>query len=196
MKSPVYWHPGLYHFIMRQLYGRDFKIRYEAIAKLIPNGANVLEVCMGDAYLYRKYLSGKKLQYLGMDMNETFVNYAVKQNIPVKVCNLLKDEIPKTDYIIMQASLYQFLPNEKMILQKLLDAAGKMLIIAEPVQNLADSKNPLVAFVAKRAANPGTGHAVKRFNQKTLLECFKSFNEFREDLLIDAGKEMIGVFMK
>src|SRR3974390_2675847 len=193
MKSPVYWHPDLYHFIMRQLYGKDFTVRYEAIEKLIPENSDVVELCMGDAYLYRNYLSSKKINYLGLDINQTFVKAAIQKNIPAKIHNLLTDEIPVADYIIIQASLYQFIPREKKIIQKMLASAGKKLVIAEAIKNRADSPNPLVSFLAKNFVDPGTGKAALRFNATSLLECFRSFKEFREELTIESGKEMIGV---
>ena len=196
MRSLLYWHPSSYHFIMQQLYGKDFNTRYEKIASLIPAKAEVVELCMGDAYLYRKYLSVKKVSYLGLDVNETFVHAAEKKNIPAKFFNILYDEIPAADYIIMQAGLYHFIPDEKKIIQKMLNASRKFVLISEPVNNRAHSKNPLVSFIAKYGANPGTGQALHRFDEKSAMECFRSFKEFREDMTVKAGKEIAGVFAK
>src|ERR1051325_9731987 len=103
MRSLIYWHPTSYNFIMQQLYGKDFMVRYEALAKLIPEKANVLELCMGDAFLYRNYLSQKNVSYLGLDVNPVFVRAATKKNIPSKLFNILSEKIPSADYIIIRS---------------------------------------------------------------------------------------------
>jgi len=196
MKSPVYWHPAVYHYLMRLLYGKYFEARYEAISNLIPEHASVTEVCSGDSYLFRNYLIKKNVKYLGLDLNPSFVKYGREKNIHILKHDLLTDEVPFSDYIIIQASLYQFIPKEHYILNKLLSAANRYLIVAEPVKNLADSSNPIISFLARYSVNPGTSPAVKRFNRETLLACFKQHSEFSEVIEVDGGREIIGLFKK
>lgn len=195
MKSVIYLHPKIYEIVMRMLYGRNFKHRFKAIYELIPLGTNVVEVCMGDCYLYRNYLRKKSISYLGLDINETFVKYAHKKGVQARKHNLITEEVPEADYIIIQASLYQFIPNEDEIMKKLLNASMKKLIVAEPVFNVSSSKNPVIAFVAKRFANPGTKHVTKRFDRESLMELFKKYEQFLETVFeIKGGREVIGVF--
>ena len=196
MRSPVYWHPFLYHIIMRLLYGKDFNSRYEALANLIPPNASVSELCMGDGFLFHKFLTLKNIKYIGLDFNKTCIKAANRKKIKVQLHNVLVDGIPPADFVIMQGSLYQFIPNEDVIIQKMLDAASVAVIIAEPIRNRADSKNIFVSSLAKYAVNPGSGHITKRFNEKTLLECFRRHKEFREEQIVDSGKELVGVFLK
>lgn len=194
MKSPIYWHPSIYHFAIRTLYGKDFDTRYRALAELIPENSQVVELCMGDAYLYRNYLQRKNVQYLGLDINHVFVRSASKKNIAAKVHNHLTDEFPAAEIIVMQGSLYQFIPDEKKIIGKMLHSAGKKALISEPVRNRAHSKNRIIRIVSQYGVDPGTGKKTERFSEQSLLECFSSFSEFK--MTVKAGKEIIGVFEK
>ena len=196
MKSPVYWHPAIYNLLMRFLYGKNFEARYRAIAELIPDNANVTEVCAGDGYLFRKYLKKKNIKYIGLDINSSFVKYGQQNNIPIMKHDLFTDEIPSSDYVIIHGSLCQFIPNHEVIVKKLLAASKNVLLIAEPVRNLSSSSNPLVAFIAKYSANPGDNHAVHRFNKDTLIDFFQHFREFKEVKEMDGGRELIGIFRK
>ena len=196
MRSPVYWHPYIYRLFIKILYGKNFNARYSAVADLIPENSTVIEVCPGDGYLYEYYLSKKNIKYSGLDINSDFVRAAGNRHIPFILHNLFTEEIPHADYIVIQASLYQFIPQEHFIIKKLLNAANSTLIISETVRNLSESKNPLVAFLAKYSANPGKGHTPKKFNRDTLLACFNKYPEFKEMKEIEGGREIIGVFRK
>jgi hypothetical protein len=196
MRSPVYWHPYIYTFLIKILYGKNFNSRYLAVADLIPENSTVIEVCPGDGYLYEHYLKKKNVKYTGLDINPGFVKVAKSKQIPFVIHDLFTEDIPKADYIIIQASLYQFIPQEDMIIQKLLNAAGRTLIISETVRNLSDSKNPFIALFAQYSANPGKGHAPKRFTKDTLMDCFSKYPAFKEVKAIEGGRELIGIFRK
>lgn len=196
MRSPIYWNSTLYHLAIRQSAGKYFSQRYLALAELIPENASVTEVCLGDAYLYSNYLARKQVNYLGLDINNAFVRSAIRKDIPARIFDVMTEEVDPADYVIMQGSLYQFIPEEKRIIRNLLNAAKKQLIISEPVKNRAQSNNPLISFLAKYAVNPGTGHARERFTETTLVECFQCFPEFKEAKTIPGGIDMIGIFEK
>ena len=196
MKSPIYWHPVIYHLLMRALYGEYFRTRYKAIAELIPDHASVTEVCAGDCYLFRNYLKKKNVKYLGLDINSSFVRYGQRNNIPILQHDLFTDEVPPADYVIIHASLYQFMPNHEFVVRKLLAAAKSVLLIAEPIRNLSSSQNPLISFIAKYSANPGKDHTVHRLNKETLITFFQKFIEFKRVKEVDGEREIIGVFNK
>ena len=176
MKSPVYWHPAIYHHTMKFLYGKHFETRYKAISELIPDHVSVTEVCAGDGYLFRNYLMKKHVKYLGLDVNSSFVRYGHKNNIPIMKHNIFTDDVPSSDYVIIHASLYQFMPNHEFVVRKLLAAAKNVLLISEPIRNLSSSQNPLISFIAKYSANPGKTHAVHRFNKDSLVNFFQQFD--------------------
>lgn len=192
--SLVYKHPFLYALFMRILYGKGYHARFEAIAKQIPDNAKVLDVCCGDCTLYTRTLRGR-VSYTGADINPRFLRYARKKSIKVIQLNVETDDLPTSDYVVMQASLYQFIPHQKIILEKLFAAATKAVIISEPILTLANSKNPIISFIARRAANPGTGAAMNRFNEQSLMQLFNSYKgQLRTLFKINGGREMVGVF--
>ena len=196
MSSPVYWHPFLYQTAMRILYGKHFEGRYKTLVELIPRNSSVTEVCMGDAYLYRNYLREKNVKYIGLDINPIFIASALKLGVFAKHHNLITDNIPRADYTVIQASLYQFIPEQASIIKKLLHATNNTLFIAEPIKNLATSQNPVLSFIGKYSTNPKNQHAISRFNKNSLLAFFHQFNEFKEAIEIKGGRELIGVFKK
>ena len=176
MKSIVYWHPFIYSLFIRFSYKNSYRKRYQSIQSLIDANSSLVDVCCGDCKIY-EFLKDKNISYKGLDFNSTFVKEANKKGIRVQQCNVHKDEIPSADYVLMQASLYQFIPHQGEVLQKLFNAAKKYLIIAEPVKNHADSKWKIVSFIAKQLNNPGDGIKTARFNINTLKEALKPFKE-------------------
>lgn len=180
---------------MRCLHGRHFAGRYQSIANLIPEGASVVEVGAGDAWLYRHFLKQKSIHYLGLDNAPAFVSAAQSRQIPFRSFDLRTEEIPQADYVIQQASLHLFYQDAPAILQRLLDAARHRVIIAEPVKNLADSRNPLLALLGRRLTRPhgnGEDHT-RRFTRETFLQLVGSCPEFKEIFPEPGGREHIAV---
>src|SRR5262245_17726938 len=122
-------------------YGRHYGERYRAIAELIPAGASVLDLCCGPGILYQRYLKRKPVSYTGLDINEKFVRHVFRHGGVGKVHNLWSDDpLPQADYVVMQASLYHFLPNAGPIVSRMVAAARAAVIIAEPIRNLSNSR--------------------------------------------------------
>ena len=175
MISPVYWHPVIYQLCLRITFGRQFEERYQEVANFIPMGSYVVDICCGDCTMYR-FLRKKKVQYLGLDINPLFVRGLKKKRIPIRLFDVCRDEIPSAEYIIMMGSLYQFIPQHKEIMDKMLKAATKKVIITERIQGaFSSSTNPLISYIARRLANPGTGHTIYRFNEENLIRFLKSY---------------------
>jgi len=108
--SSIYANEQLYRAIMRILYGRNFHARYRALAEEIPPRATVVDLCAGDCYLYRKFLRAQAVDYLGLDQSPALVRAAQQAGVQARQFNVWRDEIPPTGIVVMQASLYQFLP--------------------------------------------------------------------------------------
>lgn len=169
---------------MRCLHGRHFVDRYRAIAELIPEGAEVLEVAAGDGLLYRHHLRQKNVRYLGLDNAPAFLASAARHGLPIRRFDLLKEAVPHADYVVLHATLHLFHDVAAEILQRLLDAARRQVIIAEPVKNMADSRNPLVSLLGRSLTRPhqqGQDHT-RRFTAETF------------DALIRACPEHISIF--
>ncbi len=194
MQSPIYWHPKLYAAAMRMLYGKHYVSRYEDIARLIPAKSRVLDVCMGDARLYTDYLKSKNVDYLGLDINEAFIRHAHKKGIPAREFDLNQDALPPCDYVIMQGSLYQFIPNEREILEKLLASARHTLIISEPVKNLSNSDIRVVSWLAKKATTTRKGKAEHRFHTRNLHSLFEKYDQLKQVFPVAGTRELAGIF--
>ncbi len=185
----LYSYPRLYRLLIRTLYGPDFNERYAVVSKLIPEGAQVLDVCCGDAYIYSRFLKKKNVRYQGLDRSAAFERYAQKRNIPFRKWDGLRENLPEADYILLMGSLYQWIPHHEDFLRKLIRAAGKCLIIVEPVRNLAQSGCRLVRWGAQKATYP---HG-QRFDEARLVELFTRHHASRW-FKIGTGREIAGVF--
>ena len=195
-RSLVYRSRFLYEFVMLALYGEYYFARYRAIADLIPEGAEVLDVCCGPAVLYERYLRRKGVQYTGLDINEGFIARLIARGGRGIVRTLRSDEpLPEADYVIMQASLYHFLPDDVgPMLRQMLAAAHRQVIVAEPVVNISTGGSALLSHMAKRMADPGTGDPVERFDEATLDAAFAPFAaQTQRTFLIAGGREKVYV---
>lgn len=196
MRSIIYWHPAIYSFFIRLSFKDAYAKRYEAIKDLIENNSSVADICCGDCKIF-DYLRDKKVDYLGLDFNPYFIKAVNKRGIKARVFNIQEDEIPKSDYILIQGSLYQFFPKHNQVLQKLFDAATKYLIVSEAIKNYADSKSKIISFIAKMLNNPGDGIKPYRFNINTLKETLEPFRKnIVKEFLASNGMEYIVVMKK
>ncbi|MGO9007199.1 MAG: class I SAM-dependent methyltransferase [Beijerinckiaceae bacterium] len=180
---------------MRLLYGRHYGARCRVIADLIPNGSNVLDVCCGPATLFSRHLVHKSVRYSGLDLNPVFVRRVCAAGGNGIMRDMRRNEpLPHADYVIMQASLYHFLPDARSIVERMLEAANIQVIIAEPIRNLASSDNRLVALAAKYLTNPGSGAQPSRFTEASLDRLFEFYRErIERTFLIPGGREKVFV---
>ena len=77
-ESFIYKSSTAYELAMLLLYGRHYSSRYRAIAELIPPASNVLDLCCGPAFLYRRYLRAKSVPYTGLDINAKFIEQVAR----------------------------------------------------------------------------------------------------------------------
>jgi SAM-dependent methyltransferase len=174
--SLIYRSSFIYESVMLALYGRHYPARSRAIADLIPDKASVLDLCCGPARLYHRCLKFRDVQYRGIDMNAGFIDRLVRAGAAGEVRDLHQDApLPGADYVIMQASLYHFLPDPSAMVDRMLQAAGRQVIIAEPVRNLADSRIPLLSRLARRHTDAGRGAQEHRFTNQTLDDFFQRY---------------------
>lgn len=160
---------------MRLLYGRSFRARYRALADAIPAGASVVDLCCGDAYLYRHFLSQKSVSYLGLELNEFFVSWLQQRGVDARQFDVRSDPIPQSDIVLMQASLYQFIPREKEILDAMIHAAKRYVLVVEPVRNLSSSTNSFLSWLGANLTDPGTGTVTERFDTQRLMKLVESY---------------------
>jgi SAM-dependent methyltransferase len=193
--SPVYRNALTYELVMLLLYGRHYGARYRAVAGLVPDGSSVLDVCCGPGVLFDRYLRARSVDYTGVDVNPRFVERVNRRGGRGLLLDLLEDRpLPGADTVVMQASLYQFLPDAAPVVRRMLLAARERVVIAEPVRNLANSRNPLLAAVARRQTDPGLGARPRRFTEAT-FDAFVAGLGVRvaREFLVPGGREKVVV---
>jgi trans-aconitate methyltransferase len=160
----------------------------------LPENVTVVDVCCGDCSL-SSFLRKKNIDYLGIDLNHKFIKDAIKRGIKAKNFNVQDQLIPAADYIIIQDSLYQFIPHHRQMIEKLFSAAKVGVIISEPVLNVASSRNRLFVFLAKLTTKVDGHEFPYRFTKENLLDLF---NEYKVGSIkeIKGGRDLIGVFIK
>jgi SAM-dependent methyltransferase len=174
--TALYKSAFLYEVLMVLLYGRYYAGRYRAIADLIPAHSSVLDLCCGPAVLYYRYLRRKSVRYTGLDLSRTFIERLKRRGVEAQVWDLQQEAaLPEADYVVMQASLYQFLPNPQPVVDRMLRAARKQVIFAEPIRNITSSKLAPLAFLGRRFTDPGDGQSAHRFTEDTLDRFFSRY---------------------
>lgn len=137
------------------------------MSNLIPPRSSVVDICCGTCQIY-KYLRMKNIHYIGIDFNSIFIKNAQKKGIDCRMINIKHEEIPKADFIIIQGSLYQFIPDHISILEKLFYSANRALIIAEPIKNHIQSNSKAISYLSRLLNNPGDGIKDQRFTVESL----------------------------
>jgi hypothetical protein len=132
---------------------------------------------MGDLYFYENFLKKKNIQYSCADVNPIFVKAARSKNVDARVIDILKDEIPKSDYILIQGAIYHAIPNELDLVRKLLNSANKQLIISESVKNVSNSDNKMMSFIGAAMSKAQTGQSRIKFSRESLKETFSVFEK-------------------
>ena len=194
--SLIYRSAHGYELVMRALYGRHYVDRLRAVSDEVPGGASVLELCCGPGTLYARFLHGRVSSYTGLDVNERFVARLRRQGVDARVFDLGRstEALPRADVVLMQASLYHFLPHAEEIVDRMLDAADQRVIVSEPVRNLASSENPVIGMLGRSAANPGVGGGESRFTAETLDALMSRYRELVQvQRLIPGGREKLFV---
>ncbi len=181
---------------MRALYGRHYAARMRTVAEQVPRGTTVLELCCGPGTLYRRYLRERVEGYVGLDINPGFVAGLRRAGIDARQFDLSDPgrPLPAADVVIIQASLYHFLPDAVALIERMLDTARELVIVSEPVRNLSSSALPLVGRLGRRAADPGVGGHEQRFDERSLEKLMSAYRERTLNaLMIPGGREKVYV---
>jgi SAM-dependent methyltransferase len=191
----LYKSASLYELLMVLLYGRHYPGRYQVIADLIPARSSVLDVCCGPAVLYHRYLKNQSITYTGLDLSSSFIKRLRQRGAKGEVWDLRENaELPAADYVIMQASLYQFLPDPRPVVDRMLRAARRQVILAEPIRNITSSNLAPLAFLGRRFTDPGDSHSDHRFTERTLDLFFARYaSQIAKAFSIPGGREKVFV---
>jgi SAM-dependent methyltransferase len=194
-QSLVYQTPATYETIMRLLYGRHWNARHRAVADLIPEGASVLELCCGPGTLFRRELRRRGASYAGLDINPRFVGAVRAAGGSAEVRDVAAGaKLPLADVVLMQASLYHFLPDPHPIVDRMLAAARRRVIISEPVRNLSCSRVPGLGRLARSRTDPGDGGGTRRFDERALDALMADYRDrVQHSALLPGGREKVYV---
>jgi len=176
-ESLVYRTAWGYGLAMRVLYGRYYAARDAAVAAHVPDGASVLELCCGPARLYLRELRGRIGPYVALDASASFVDRLRRRGVDARVADVATAPLPVADVVVMQASLYQFLPDAEAMLRRMRAAAKGSVVVAEPVRNLASSRIGVVARLAAGGAATAQGARSQRFDAETLRALMAGFGD-------------------
>ncbi len=185
-----------YELLMRALYGRHYEDRMRIVADQVPPGASVLELCCGPGTLYDRYLRHRARSYIGLDVNAGFVERLRRRGVDARLVDLAggQEPLPGAEVAIIQASLYHFLPQAERIVDRMIAAASRRVIVSEPIRNLASSATPVIGLLGRRAADPGVGGHEQRFNETTLDQLMARYGARVEAaFLIPGGREKVYV---
>jgi SAM-dependent methyltransferase len=194
--SLIYRSAVAYELVMRVLYGRHYTERLRAIAAEVPHGSSLLELCCGPGTLYRRYLQQRVSAYICLDVNERFVTMLRAQGVDARLVDLKGSEhpLPRADVVLMQASLYHFLPHAEVMVDRMLAAARQRVIVSEPIRNLSASDHSLIGRLGRRASDPGTGGGEQRFTEETLDALMaRCSHQVLRTFLIPGGREKVYV---
>jgi hypothetical protein len=197
VSSWLYSHRIAYHMLMRMLYGRHLAARSAAVVAEVPAGSVVVDVCSGDGQLYRRYLRSKPIRYQALDISPRLVEWMSQHGIQARQFDVRREALPGADVVIMQSSLYQFLPDAAPVVDRLLRAARSRVIITEPVRNFAASENPVLRFVGRRLTRPdgdGAEYRAHRFDSVSFSALCQQFPTLERLDTLPGGREMIAVF--
>ena len=196
--SLVYRTATGYEAVMRLLYRRNFRARYQLLADLVPDGVSVVDVCCGPPILYKRWLRAKHVAYTGLDVNDRYVRQVRKLGANAEQHDV-RDlaVIPEADVVIMQASLYHFLPDARPIVDKLFVAAHARVIIAEPIRNLSQSRSAWLRRAAQGLSDAGNGAEHDRFTEAMLDKLLEPYaGAFEHAVVIPGGREKIFSFRR
>lgn len=183
-----------YGLVMRVLYGRYYGARDAAVATHVPDGASVLELCCGPGRLYRNELCGRVGSYIAIDSNAGFVDRLRLRGVDAHQADVATTDLPVADVVLMQASLYHFLPDAESMVRRMLSAARERVVISEPVRNLAQSRVAIVARLASAGAATAGGAQAKRFDDASLRQLMERFGEtIVTSQLVPGGRERVYV---
>src|SRR5215204_1239775 len=144
----VYRNPRLYRLAMRLL-DRHADEDLRMVADRIEPGSHVLDLCCGDAAIARLLLA-KRCRYVGLELNERFVESGRARGLDVRRWDGKTLELPEeADVVCILSSLYQFIPDERTLIEELVDHARRKAIVSEPVKNWTTSESALLRRVAR-----------------------------------------------
>lgn len=172
----IYRNIWIYRLVMNMLYHGRYRQRFKDITNQIEEKDHtVVELCFGDI-LIASYCRETDRSWIGYDINEVFVDYALKFGHNAVCTDILSlENLPRADVLIFAGSLYHFNGNMHKIWE-LMTSCSKKIILSEPVRNITSLKNG-IGKIGARASTVKNGAESFRFDRNSLTEMLNRFQE-------------------
>ena len=190
MANLIYSSPLLMELMLRLKYGRFYDLRLNRVTQEVPEGAKVIDLCCGDCAIYFRNLYRKGIDYLGIEINPRMARQVNKKGAKVIVADVRTYEIPPCDVLLCLSSLYQFSDQSANLIQLAQQVANKIVVL-EPVENFASSRNPFISSLAARMTDFGEGPVSFRFEEDELV---KMLRDFGFSTVERVGPELLGIW--
>jgi trans-aconitate methyltransferase len=178
--------PTAYELLMRARYGRQFSERLRAVAAEVPPAAAVVELCCGPGTLYTHHLRDGVSSYIGLDVNEQFIAALRRRGVDARPMDLSdpREPLPSADVVIIEGALHEFLPEPGHILNRMLAAARRLVVVSEPIGR--SGPRALRTLLARGAE--------ERFTEEALDQLFAPHRELvLKTTLLAGGSEKLYV---
>lgn len=133
-KSLIYQNSFFYFLGLKLFHKCDSPKRDKYIASLVKKGETVLEPACGPANLANSLPTG--INYIGFDLNESFISYAKKRRLNVYLGNVLKkNSYQKADVVIVCDTLHHIkLRDRKEFIENSYFHAKRLFIFCDCVK--------------------------------------------------------------
>jgi len=173
--SFVYSNIHVYRFVMNLLYKGAYRQRFANILQMVnPGTRSICELCFGDT-IVAAWCRSHGVRWTGIDFNQHLCERAQKLGFNAIQGDILSRELPRADLYVMAGSLYHFHKDLPSLFDSILGSTDRVFL-SEPVRNLSGEPG-LIGWWARRSANPGTGHAPFRYDERSLLAAIKQQQE-------------------
>jgi len=153
---------------MRLLYG-DRSEHLGVVAAAIGRDADVVDLCCGDCAL-APFVLAHGCTYRGYDVNRTFVEHGRRLGLETYVLDVRAEDLPAGDVLSLVGSLYQFIPDDRRLVDRMLHSAKHAVVVSEPVVNWQSSKLPVARSLAQRLTRVDGRAFPYRHTEQTLRD--------------------------
>jgi hypothetical protein len=166
----------IYRLVMNLLYLGRYRQRFVDITNVLEQkDKHVVELCFGDIFI-AEYCKESARHWVGYDINDAFVNFALKRGHNAVSADILSlENLPQADVLIFAGSLYHFNEDIDKIWQLMTSCTSK-IILSEPIKNIT-SINNFVGKIGARASTVRDGAEAFRFDRGSLIEMLDNFRE-------------------
>lgn len=189
----AYASPLIYDALIWFLYSGRPRRRFRSVIEEIPVGSSVVDLCAGTS-MFHDELQYKRVEYTAVDVNPSFVRAFGRKGIRALCIDIRKGNLPRADILVMNSSLYHFIPNVDKVLGEMLAAARRKVIILEAVESFSNSRfSPLERF-AKNVITVDGIVPEFHFTAQSFRHSMEAISRSVRFDSVGGGRDMLAVF--